>query len=439
MPSRMPSRATLPVVCMLVLSRSSQPARPAARPTPAAATGAATATTTSPPSVLDDEQRHDRRAPTTPTGTSPATATSTAPAPDALRRAPPGSSTASTPTSGPGSCSWSASTTDASRTSLDRLVARRHLGGVILLGGWGEGASARPRRRRATSESGLADGATAGLGLLIAADQEGGAVQQLKGEGFSTDPVRPRPGPGHPRRARGGRHALGPASSPRPASTSTSRPSPTPFRPRSARATAPIGQYGRQFSSDPERVAAMVPAFIAGMRRRRGGQHRQALPRHRPHRRQHRRHRPRHHRHARRRSTTPTSSPSRPASTPASSSSWSARRSTAKLDPGTNAAFSKPIVTDLLRGRLGWTGVVITDDVGAAKAVSAVPGGRSGPRGSSMPVATSSSAPRRRRSRRCTTPSRAGWPTTPPSPPRSTAAVTRVLTLKVELGLATCS
>ena len=50
-----------------------------------------------------------------------------------------------------------------------------------------------------------------------------------------------------------------------------------------------------------------------------------------------------------------------------------------KLDPGTNAAFSKPIVTDLLRGRLGWKGVVITDDVGAAKAVSAVPVGQRRP------------------------------------------------------------
>jgi beta-N-acetylhexosaminidase len=43
-----------------------------------------------------------------------------------------------------------------------------------------------------------------------------------------------------------------------------------------------------------------------------------------------------------------------------------------RLDPKTNAVFSKPIVTDLLRTRLGYDGVVITDDVGAAKAVAAV-------------------------------------------------------------------
>jgi beta-N-acetylhexosaminidase len=37
-----------------------------------------------------------------------------------------------------------------------------------------------------------------------------------------------------------------------------------------------------------------------------------------------------------------------------------------KLDPAHPASLSKPIVTDLLRDQLGWTGVVITDDLGAA-------------------------------------------------------------------------
>lgn len=35
--------------------------------------------------------------------------------------------------------------------------------------------------------------------------------------------------------------------------------------------------------------------------------------------------------------------------------------------------FSKAIITGLLRGKLGFDGVVITDDVGAAKAVAGVP------------------------------------------------------------------
>ena len=43
----------------------------------------------------------------------------------------------------------------------------------------------------------------------------------------------------------------------------------------------------------------------------------------------------------------------------------------ARIDPGTPAAFSKTIVTDLLRTHLGFDGVVISDDLGAAQSVAA--------------------------------------------------------------------
>ena len=51
----------------------------------------------------------------------------------------------------------------------------------------------------------------------------------------------------------------------------------------------------------------------------------------------------------------------------------------AKIDPGTPAAFSAPIVTGLLRGQLGFDGVVISDDLGAADQVGGYSVGR--PRG----------------------------------------------------------
>jgi beta-N-acetylhexosaminidase len=41
------------------------------------------------------------------------------------------------------------------------------------------------------------------------------------------------------------------------------------------------------------------------------------------------------------------------------------------LDPNHPASLSRAIVTDLLRGELGWQGVVITDDLGAAAITSA--------------------------------------------------------------------
>jgi beta-N-acetylhexosaminidase len=47
----------------------------------------------------------------------------------------------------------------------------------------------------------------------------------------------------------------------------------------------------------------------------------------------------------------------------------------ARIDPGTPAIFSRKIVTDVLRDRFGFHGVVITDDVGAAAQVAGVPVG----------------------------------------------------------------
>ena len=46
-----------------------------------------------------------------------------------------------------------------------------------------------------------------------------------------------------------------------------------------------------------------------------------------------------------------------------------------QLDPTTQAVFSSAVLTDLLRGRLGFDGVVVTDDVGNAQAVADVPAG----------------------------------------------------------------
>jgi beta-N-acetylhexosaminidase len=46
------------------------------------------------------------------------------------------------------------------------------------------------------------------------------------------------------------------------------------------------------------------------------------------------------------------------------------------IDPGTPAAFSSTIVTGMLRGDLGFHGLVISDDLGAAKQVSGYPVGQ---------------------------------------------------------------
>ena len=47
----------------------------------------------------------------------------------------------------------------------------------------------------------------------------------------------------------------------------------------------------------------------------------------------------------------------------------------AQIDPAAQAAFSPVVVTELLRKQLGFDGVVISDDLGNARAVSALPPG----------------------------------------------------------------
>ncbi|MFC7594617.1 glycoside hydrolase family 3 N-terminal domain-containing protein [Terrabacter sp. GCM10028922] len=260
----------------------------------------------------------------------------------------------------------------ASRTSLDRLIARRHLGGVILLGGWARGTD----RVRATTrhlEALASQEDTAGLGLLIAADQEGGAVQQLRGEGFSRMPSARVQNQGTPAdltadatrwadqlRTAGINVNLAPVADTVPTSV--------------GRDNGPIGQYDRQYSSDPARNATMVGAFIAGMRAGRiastikhfpgigritGNTDVTA-----------------------RGITDRTTTTTDPYLTPFRAGIeddvelvmvGSAKYS--RIDPGVNALFSKAVVTDLLRDRLSYDGVVITDDVGAAKAVADVPTG----------------------------------------------------------------
>ncbi|GAB3880659.1 glycoside hydrolase family 3 protein [Terrabacter terrigena] len=258
----------------------------------------------------------------------------------------------------------------ARRTSLDALVTERHLGGVILLGGWFDGAD---RVRAATRHlAGLAsDRATAGLGLLLAADQEGGQVQQLRGDGFTRMPsarVQNQGSPGeltadatrwaNQLRAAGINVNLAPVADTVPTSI--------------GRANGPIGQHDRQFSSNPDRVSRMVGAFIAGMRA--GGvastvKHFPGIGRITG-------------------NTDFTASGITDRTTTVDDPFLEPFRTGiqdgvelvmvgsaiySRIDPGTNATFSKAIVTDLLRDRLSYDGVVITDDVGAAKALAAVP------------------------------------------------------------------
>ncbi|WP_432975070.1 glycoside hydrolase family 3 N-terminal domain-containing protein [Dactylosporangium sp. CA-233914] len=108
-----------------------------------------------------------------------------------------------------------------------------------------------------------------------------------------------------------------------------------------------------------------------------------------------------------------------------------------KLDPDNVAAFSAPIVTDLLRGKLGFDGLVLSDDLGAATAVSSVPVGQRAVRfvkaGGDMPLSVrlSDAGP-------MTDALVAAAKADPAFAKRVTESATRVVRSKLKAGIASC-
>ncbi len=259
--------------------------------------------------------------------------------------------------------------TAAPRTALDGLIAEQHVGNVIYLGGW-DGA-ARVRETSAHLQEQATEAATAGIPLLLAADQEGGEVRQLRGEGFSAPPaakVQAQMSPAElteaatrwagELKAVGINVNLAPVTDTVPAEV--------------GRANEPIGRYGRQYGSDPATVTRASTAFLTGMIE--GGvmgtvKHFPGL--------------------GRVESNTDFSTTGitdtvatgddpflAPFAAGVEAGAGLVMVSSARypgLDPTkTQAMFSKPIIDGLLRGRLGYDGVVITDDVNA-RAVRSIP------------------------------------------------------------------
>ena len=109
-----------------------------------------------------------------------------------------------------------------------------------------------------------------------------------------------------------------------------------------------------------------------------------------------------------------------------------------RLDAENPAMFSEAVVTGLLRGRLGFDGVVITDDVGAARAVADVPVQARATRfvaagGDVVLTADAAQAPAMRAA------IAALMEQSPAFAARVEAAAGRVVALKVRLGLADCA
>ncbi len=252
-------------------------------------------------------------------------------------------------------------------------LAGSHVGNVFLHGRSGRGVRATAGVTRG-AKAAMGGPATGGVPLLVATDQEGGLVQTLTGPGFARIPsalVQSRWSPARLQaqarqwagqlRAAGVNLDLAPVGDVVPTS-------PDP------RTNGPIGRFDRQLGSTAGEVEPRATAFVRGM----SGVGVATAVKHFPGL-----------GHVRGNTDTSASvvddevGPRDPglqvfpdvarAGTSMVMTSTAVYR---RLDPAQPASFSRPVVQRLLRGRLGFRGVVVSDDLGLAQQVRRWPPGR---------------------------------------------------------------
>ncbi|RBY87989.1 glycoside hydrolase family 3 N-terminal domain-containing protein [Blastococcus sp. TF02A-30] len=214
-----------------------------------------------------------------------------------------------------------------------------------------------------------------GPGLWIAADQEGGSVQTLKGEGFEQLPPATEQGDLPADQLRALADGMGAALSA--AGVNLNLAPVVDVVPAGTEAgNEPIGYYDRQYGSTGGEVTAAASTVVDGLAAARVT----ATLKHFPGL-------------GRVRENTDTSADVVDPVTTAGDDQVTAfagtltRTSAAhpmvmmssatypQIDPSAPAAFSPVVIGDLLRGRLAFAGPVISDDLGAAEALAAVPVG----------------------------------------------------------------
>jgi beta-N-acetylhexosaminidase len=250
------------------------------------------------------------------------------------------------------------------------LVRTYRLGGVFL---------------RGRSTAGVADTkddvdvlqsaakAATGMRLEVAADQEGGQVQTLKGPGLGTIPSALTQGTWSTPRLRS-TTAVWASQLVDAGVTLDLAPVADTVATQDVHDNPPIGRYDRQYGSDPSVVAQKVSVVVSAMQ----GAGLGATVKHFPGL-------------GRVTANTDTSTHAvdavatandpnlQPFAAGIAAGATAVMVSSAsypQLDPHHLAVFSPAIVTGLLRQQMGWTGIVMTDDVGSAVAVQSVPAGQ---------------------------------------------------------------
>ncbi|WP_245634762.1 glycoside hydrolase family 3 N-terminal domain-containing protein [Janibacter terrae] len=316
-------------------------------------------------------------------------------------------------------------------TGLDGPIGQQGLGSMLYLGGWQDSGTVAAASAHLQDVSPTVDGTK--VGMLVAADQEGGEVQQLTGAGFTEMPsaLEQARDPdlrasakawGAELAAAGVNVNLAPVADTVPAEI--------------GRANQPIGRWGRQYGSTPAASSAGAEDFARGMQdagveptvkhfpgigRITGNTDLSATG-----------------------ITDSTATTTDPYLAPFADNIEGGTRIVmvgsahySRIDGETPALFSKKIVDGMLREDLGFDGVVITDDVGAAEAVAATPVGARATKfiaagGDIVLTADPGQVP-------TMVSAIEGTAKGDPAFARQvTASVTRVLTLKEDMGLLRC-
>ena len=248
-----------------------------------------------------------------------------------------------------------------------RAVTTYHVGNVMLTGRSYAGVA-----RTATVSAGLqrltTTAATGGVPLFVATDQEGGLVQVLNGRGFSDMPTALRQGSLSPSSLR--QRATSWAWQLRRAGVNMNLAPVLDTVPsaRSARSNPPIGALDREYGFTPARVASRGTAFAQGM----DAAGVEASVKHFPGL-------------GRVRANTDTTGRVtdttttrrdayvRPFAAAVRAGAPFVMMSSAyytRIDAKSPAVFSTKVIKGMLRDDLGFTGVVISDDLGNARAVT---------------------------------------------------------------------
>lgn len=254
----------------------------------------------------------------------------------------------------------------AGATTLD-AVTGLHVGNVFLAGRSHEGADGtKAVVSRFTTL--VSPESTAGLPLFVGTDQEGGEVQVLNGPGFDPVPSAVEQGTMTPDALKDAATRWGAQLAASGVNMNLAPVVDLVPSPEDAANNPPIGGYDRQFGYDPQTIVSHADAFRAGMDT--SGvvpaiKHFPGLG-------------------LVTRNTDTSSGVTDTVTTQKSPAvsifGTEIDRGTrvvmvssaiyARMDPDNPAVFSSAIVTGLLRQRLGFTGVIMTDDVSAAEQVS---------------------------------------------------------------------